>query len=141
MIIRKAKKEGLNVISKIFAEESAKPPYNQKWTDKTALNKFREGLRNQDIFAIELERKIIGLITFNKTSDKKKRYLDEFWIKKECQGQGFGKEVMKFVERFYKSKGVKKIELVANRRANAFRFYKKLNYTEDNDLVFMNKKI
>jgi len=140
-MIRKAKKKDWVSIAKIFLRESTKAPYNQKWTDKTAFDKFKDGLKNQDVFVVEIDSKIIGFVIISTTSDKEKRFLDEFWIKKEHQGQGFGKEIMKFVERFYKSNGVKKLELVADRRANAFKFYKKLGYKENNDLVFMNKRI
>ena len=142
IIIKKAKKGELNEIAEIFRIESAKKPYFQKRTPKKTLEKIKDAFGTQDLFAIELNKKIVGFITANIEEDHKDQvYVDELWITKEEQGKGIGKEVMKFIEEFYKKKGIRKIHLVSKKSSGAFVFYKKLNYKESEELIFLEKSL
>lgn len=138
--IRKANKKDLIEMAEIFRIESSKKPYDQKWTKKTALEKVKKCLKEQDVFVTIVEDKIVGFITsYREPDNKNKAYVDEFWISKEFQGRGIGRKVMQFVEKFYKAKGVEMIHLVAGRKAGAYRFYRKLNYKESEESVFLEK--
>ena len=62
MEIRKATIKDLKEIEKIFKREYSKFPYNEKWTKKTSLLKIKEYFRDNVIFVLEYEKKIIGFI-------------------------------------------------------------------------------
>jgi|SRR3989344_6020347 len=143
MKIRKATKKDLKKIAEIFRIESAKKPYLQKRNRKKALDKIKEYFKNEDIYISILNNKIAGFIIVNiDTTEKKKLFIIELWIKKEYQRKGIGKTLVRFIEKMYKKKGIKLFKLVANKKkGGAFNFYRKLKYNENKDLVFMDKKL
>ena len=63
------------------------------------------------------------------------------WFKSAYQRKGFGKALLKFVERKYKKKNVKIMQFISNRKSGAFNFYKKLSYNESKELAFMDKNL
>mgnify|MGYP000618017572 CR=1 FL=1 len=141
MKIRKATKKDFNKMIKILIEESSKPPYNEKYTKKIALKEIINLAKNELYVALE-DGKIIGFIASSITPDnKEKAYINELWLKPSSQGKGIGKSLVKFIEEFYKKKKVKIIRLLAKKNSKAFGFYKKINYKEYKELVFMEKKI
>lgn len=140
MKIRWAKKEDLKEIAKIMMKESAKKPYNEKFTPGFAKKDVLEFFKNDLYVAIDGE-KIIGFIASHIiNSDKKKAYIDELWIRYNYQKKGAGKMLVKFVEDMYKKKGLSCIRLTTKKNAKSYGFYKKLKY-KDADLVYMEKKI
>ncbi len=140
--IRKASKNDLKEISNIFMIESSKKPYAQGWNKKNALKKIREAFKKDDLYVILSKSKIAGFVMSQINSDnQEKAYIEEIWLKPEFQGKGLGKALMKFIEHYYRNKGVKTVQLVAKRNCGAFKFYKKIGYTESKELVFMAKKI
>lgn len=141
MEIRKAKNEDIEDISEIFRIETAKKPYFQKWTKKTALNKIKELLKTEDVHIVLIEKEIIGFIACQKNKNKKSVYLDELWLKTTRQGKGIGTKLMDYIEKKYKKEGIKIISLVSDNRSKAFDFYKKINYGNHKHLVFMGKEL
>ncbi len=140
MKIRKAKKEDLKEIADILMVESAKKPYNEKFSPGSALKDVLE-LFKYDLYAVIYEEKIIGFIASHIiNSDKKKAYIDELWIKYNYQENGAGKILVKFIEDMYKKKGISCIRLTTKKNAKAYGFYNKLKY-KDADLVYMEKKL
>ncbi|MFH1521674.1 MAG: GNAT family N-acetyltransferase [archaeon] len=128
MKIRKAKKEDLKEIAKIFREESAKKPYNTKYSSASAFKDVSEYFKDDLYVAID-ENEIIGFIASHIiSSDKKKAYTDEIWIKYNWQGKGAGKMLVKFIEDMYKKKGLSGMRLTTRKKAKAYGFYKKLKY-------------
>jgi aminoglycoside 6'-N-acetyltransferase I len=141
MKIRKAKKEDLKEIAEIFRIESAKKPYNTKFTSVSVFKDILE-LSKKDLYVAINEEKIIGFIASHVIiSDKSQSYIDELWIKSDYQKKGIGGMLLDFVENIYIGKNVKKIRLVARRKTVAYGFYKKLKYRDHKDLVFMEKKL
>ena len=141
--IRKATKRDLKDISGIFKRESSKKPYFQKWTDRTALERIIEFSKTDDIFVVMANDKLVGFIVSHIGIEEKGKgaFVKEIWLKQEYQGKGIGKSLMRFIEHKYKNKGVKSIFLMSNKKSNAFGFYKKLKYKEDNDFILMGKKL
>lgn len=137
--IRKAKKIDLKQISEILRIESAKKPYVQKWTKKTALERVSELSKKQIIHVALVDDKIIGFIT--SLIKDKGVYVDEFWITKKFQRKGIGNKLINTVEEFYKDKGAKTIGLMANQKAGAVKFYKKMGYSPKHTFFYMSKKI
>jgi len=139
--IRKAKKEDEKEIAKILMEESSKPPYDEKYTFEGAKGETSR-LAKGDLYVAVDGCEIVGFIASNITeSDKEKVYISELWLKKKFQGKGIGKRLVEFIEDYYRTKGVKKIRLVSKIKSKAFGFYKKLNYKEYKEMVFMEKKL
>ena len=143
MKFRKATKNDLGKIAEIFRIESAKPPYNKKKTSKKALAGIKKDFKDNDLFVAIIEGKIVGFIMIRKDSDiKNRRWINEFWILKNYQRKGIGREMMNKIEGMYKKKNIKTLGLAAyTRKGGAVDFYKKLNYKVDNRVVSMTKKL
>ena len=141
MEIRVANKKDFNQIAKILVQESSKKPFNEKYNIKTAIKQINE-LSNGEIYLAENNKEVMGFIASEITKDNKsKAYIKKLWIKKIYQSKGVGTNLVDFIEKRYKKKGVKIIRLVSKKSSKAFNFYKKLKYKEYKDLVFMEKKI
>jgi ribosomal protein S18 acetylase RimI-like enzyme len=143
MEIRKAKKQDLKEIAKIFWVESSKPPYNKKRTLERVIKIIQSDFKSSGIYVTILDKKIVGFTIVQRDSGMKtKLWINELWVLKEFQGKGIGRELMKKIEEIYKKKGIKLLELVADtERGGALKFYKKIGYDIDRSLVFMNKKV
>ncbi len=140
MKVRNAKKEDMKEIAEIMMKESAKKPYNEKYTLKSAVKESKEFFKNEIYVAVN-EKEIIGFIASHViSSDKKKGYIDELWIRPNYQGKGAGKMLVKFVEEKYKKDGISGIRLSTIKKAKAYGFYNKLKY-KNADLVYMEKKL
>lgn len=140
MKIRKATKKDLKEVAEILKVESSKKPYNEKFTPGSVKKDVLEFFK-YDLYVVTDERKIIGFMASHVlSSDKTKAYIDELWLKKEYQGKGIGKALVKFIEDKYKKKGISCIRLSTKKNAKAYDFYNKLKY-KDADLVYMEKKL
>jgi len=138
MKIRKAKAKDLKEVVRILMEESVKKPYNEKFTPSSAKKDVLEFFKDSLYVATD-EEKIIGFIASHiVNSNKTKAYIDELWIRSDCQGKGAGKMLVKFVEDMYKKKGLSKMRLTTKKKAKSYGFYKKLKY-KDGDIVYMEK--
>ena len=138
--IRKAKDKDLKEIAKIMMVESAKSPYNERYTIKSAVKESKEFFKNEIYVAVN-EKEIIGFIASHViSSDKKKGYIDELWLKAAYRGKGAGKMLVKSVEENYKKNGISGIRLSTIKKAKAYGFYNKLQY-KDAALVYMEKKL
>ena len=101
MRVRKARKGDLKEIAKIMMVESAKKPYNEKYTIKSAVKESKEFFKNELYVAVN-EKEIIGFIASHIiSSDKKKGYIDELWLKVAYQGKGVGKMYYALVPLYY----------------------------------------
>jgi aminoglycoside 6'-N-acetyltransferase I len=143
MKIRKATKKDLKEIANIHLIETAKKPYQQLWTEKTASEKIRELFRYQDIFIPVEGKNILGFISIKISlgSKGKSALIDELWLKEEWQGKGIGKKLIRFIESYYKKENVRTICLVSDKRSKAFGFYKKLKFKPHFEDVLMAKRI
>jgi aminoglycoside 6'-N-acetyltransferase I len=139
--IRKGQRKDLKDIAEILRIESAKAPYNERYTKKIAEKAAAEFF-NAEVYVAENDKEIVGFVCSYKTAgDIKKAYIDELWLKARCQGCGIGRKLMGTIEHLYRRKGVKIIRLVTRKKAAAFKFYKKLEYKEYRELVFLEKEI
>ena len=142
MKIRNAKEKDLKEIVNIFITESKKRPYLQKWTKKGATNDFKPFLKKKELWVAVLNEKVIGFILIGITpSNKKIAYISEIWVTGNYQGKGVGKDLLVFVEKYYKKKGVNRIKLTSYNKSKAFDFYKKLNYKISKEVTLLEKKL
>ena len=141
MKIRKATKKDFKEIAEILIKESSKKHYKEKYTFKKALKEIRK-LSKKELYVSKNEKEIMGFIASSiNLDDKKRAYIDELWLKLKYQKKGIGKEFMDFIEDKYKKKSVENIRLTTKRNAKALKFYKKINYKEYKEFVFMEKKL
>jgi len=141
MKIRKSTKKDFKEIAEILMEESSKKPYNEKYTLKIAIREIRN-FSQDELYVATTEKRIIGFIATQVTSETEKRaYIQELWLRLDYQGKGIGKNLVEFIEKMYKKKGIKIIRLTAKKNARAFNFYKKIKYKEIKDLIYMEKKL
>ncbi|MBR9691312.1 GNAT family N-acetyltransferase [Candidatus Woesearchaeota archaeon] len=142
MEIRRAAKKDIKRISEIIKTEYGKPPYNDKWTDRTALKTVKEYFRHKSIFVAEIEKEIAGFIIGYVYSYESgpMGYVNEFIVSSEFQKRGVGKKLMKHIENYFKKKKVKKIALHASIKSKAYEIYKNWGYKKSH-FIMMEKKI
>lgn len=139
LILQIAKKRDLSQIASIYNQEFSKPPYNEPWTNKIALEKLKKLRKYTDIWKIENEKEIIGFIIINTNwwFPKENCFIEELAIKEEHQQKEIGKTILTQIMKIYKEKGFKNFLLISKRKSKPFEFYKKLNFEESTDDVLM----
>jgi len=143
MKIREAKKNELPEVAEIFMEGTNSPPYNEKWTNKTALIKIKDHIKNKSkIYVAIINKEIMGFITarLEYGYDGNKIFIEEFYIRKQFQGQGMGTKMLKKLEEIYHGK-IKFVALVSSKDAPAFKFYLKRKFKPYHQVIFMKRKL
>lgn len=97
------------------------------------------------IFVLEENKKIIGMASIDILNDIFKNikygYVNNVCVSKECQGKGYGKELMSKIDEYAKEIDLEYIILTSNKkRVSAHRLYKKCGY-EIVDTCFFKKKL
>lgn len=97
------------------------------------------------IFVMEFNNKIIGMASINILNDIFKNikygYVNNVCVSKECQGKGFGKDLMSKIDDYAKEMDLEYLILTSNKkRIAAHKLYKKCNY-EIVDTCFFKKKL
>lgn len=141
IILQLAKNKDLSKIAEIYNQEFSKPPYNEPWTNKIALEKLKKFKKYADIWKIENTKEIIGFIIINTNwwFPKENCFVEEFAIKKEHQYKQIGTKILSQIEIIYKEQGYKNFLLIAKRNSSPYKFYKKSNFEESTDDVLMGK--
>ena len=139
--IIKAKPKDLEDISKIWVRETSKKPYSASWTEKTALKEIKDFYKRAEINLAIINGKIAGFIISKIIAGGKKGYIEELRISSKYQGKGIGTNLMEFVEKMYRKKGVKNLGVTANQKARAVHFYKKLGYKQKYAFYHMDKTL
>jgi ribosomal protein S18 acetylase RimI-like enzyme len=140
MKIKKAKKDDLKVIAKLFLEESGKKPYVQGYTLRTANLRVKDMFNFGSIYVASVDLKIAGFLSIA-GEGKEDIYVDEFWIKKEFQRKGMGKGLLDFVTKKYLKRGAKTISVMTSRKAGALKFYEKFGFKENGEEVILKKNL
>jgi len=143
VIIRKGIKKDIKEMARIFREEYAKKPWNEKWTEKNSIKKIKNYFNNKyKIYVCEIDKKIVGFIvtdTFVWASGKE-GFIDQIIISEKYQGKGIGKTLLEKTEDYFRKKGIKEIILYTNIKSNAVGFYKGRGYKQG-DMVIYSKKL
>ncbi len=137
LIIRKATEKDFAKIAEIYAEGFSIEPYNERWTNKTALGRIRQYSEFCDIFVAVIDKKVIALAIADveKWYDGKWLRFWELVVKKEFRNRGIGKAIIGFIENYYKKKGIIRIVGESHKKSRAFNLYNKLNYRENGWVV------
>lgn len=132
--IEKARIWDYRKIAKIYMDEFSKPPYNDPWTLKTALNKIKIFSRYCDIWKIVLEHKeIIGFVIINPHHwySGKFCFVENMAIKEEFKGRNIGTCIIKSIMISYKKQGFETLMGISNNNSRAFTLWESLGWKED----------
>ena len=142
MKIRKARKQDLKEIGKIFKKEMGKPPYNEKWDDRSTSKKIRDYFKNSKIIVTLIEDKVRGFIIFKKVlwAGKYQGFIEEIFVDSKYQGRGCGKALIRCAEDFCKKNKIKELSLMSNANSKAFKIYSKLGFKKE-EFFTMTKKL
>lgn len=136
--IRKATKKDAKEMSKIFKTEFSKSPYNEKWTERSALRRIKDYFHYTEIFVAIYKKKIMGFIIFLKFFwyDGFRILIDEIVVDSEFQNKGIGRKLMENVELIAKKQRVRVIWLYSNIHSDAANFYPKIGYNKKDWVLF-----
>lgn len=142
MKIRKAKTSDFETIYKIMSEEYWRI-YKDKWTHTNGIKTLKYYSKYGDIHVAEIDNKVIGFVVAHKEyyNNGENLHVQELVVKKEFQGKGIGKALMKKLEDYCRNNKIKGLYLSTNKKAPAFYFYKKLGYIPSKTNVFFTKEI
>ena len=142
-ILKKSKKEDYKKLAEIYMEEFSKPPYNEPWTKKKAIEKIKRFLKYYDVWKIIYNKKIIGFVSVNPHwfFPGKYAFVEDIAIKKEFQKKGIGTFVINEIFKIYKQKGFEYLMGVANTKSRAIKLYKKLKILPSKDNLFIEKRL
>lgn len=116
------KKNILSVIGSYhfkWAKPIAKRYYDDYFSDKSAL------LKGDKVYVLILGKKVIGVIGYSLDRYETQNYwLGWFYVDKAHQGRKNGKELLTFVEKNLKDKGVKKLFV----DTSSYKTYKNMGY-------------
>jgi len=140
MKIRKATRKDLKETAKLIKKEFIKAPYKEKWTIESATKTIRHYLKiGSDVLVAIVNNEVAGFIIyrFECYNNGKACMIGELVVGSDRQRSGIGKSLVGSVEKDCKSRKATSIFLNAVRHAAAFKFYKKMGYSETKDLVQM----
>jgi L-amino acid N-acyltransferase YncA len=139
MKTRKATKNDMEEVAKIYKDSFSEPPYNEGWTLGEARKKMRVFSKYCDIWVYESDGEIAGLSVINPHQWKEGEVIfrEETGVKKRFRGKGVATIMMTEVFDFYRKKGYKTSIGIINRKAKSFGFIKKfgMKIEEDNLLA------
>ncbi|MFH1307381.1 MAG: GNAT family N-acetyltransferase [archaeon] len=141
--IRRMKKNEMKQVAMILKAESRKEPYNEKWTNTSAVKKIKEYIKDcNEIYVAVFDKEILGFIIVRREVgwNKGKLIVNELFIKEDYQRQGIGKMLVKKVERIYQSK-VGAMFLTTSKDAKAYKFYQSLGFKASRRTVYMKKEV
>ena len=142
MQIRKTREKDFKGMAKLFVEEYAKPPYNDKWTKKEAISSIKSEAMKGESYVVGEGSKIIGFITVTKeTPGKIYLFIENLVVDSNYQRAGIGKKLVDQIEKEYKKKKNVIISVSVNKDSSAYEFYKKLGYKENKVNVNMGKRL
>ena len=101
---------------------------SKKEMKKGIQNRFDKG--HEIFFGYKQNNELMGYVTL-KPFFPGYKHCEVYWlaVKKKCQGQGIGSKLMRFIEKYAKKKGFRKVCLYTGQNMKLTRkFYEKLGY-------------
>ena len=141
--IIKSKKEDYKKFAEIYKIEFSKPPYNELWTKKKAIQKINILSKYCDIWKIIYNREIAGFVAINPSWFFPGKYAfgEVIAIKKEFQEKGIGKFALNEISKKYKQEGFEYLMGVVNTKSKAIKLYKKLKILPSKYSLFIERRL
>lgn len=138
-----SKEEDIKEIAEIYMKEFSKPPYNEAWTVKKAIDKLNFYKKYYDLYSIKINEEVVGFIVINSTfmCPGEVAFGEEMAIQEDLQRKGIGTETLNKIFKIYKEKGFKKFMGIVNVEAKAFELYKKLKILPSKQDILIEKKL
>lgn len=141
--LREATKKDWVGMHKIMNSEFQKH-FNEGWTLSGAKKTFEyfKSIKSKIIVSV-IEEEIAGFIIFRTEyyNDRKSIMIEELVVNSKYQRKGVGRKLVEKVELFAKRNEVKRILLTTGKNTIAFKFYKKLGFTDSKKTVLMRKLV
>lgn len=141
--LEKTKSGEIKDIAPFYAKEYRKPPYNENWTIKKAIDRLKFFKKFNDLYSIKLRRELVGFVTVNPNfmCPGEIAYGEELVIKEQFQGKGIGTIVIKKILKIYKKRGFKRFLGISDIKSKAFKLYKKLGILPSRRDILIEKKL
>ncbi|MBU2612211.1 MAG: GNAT family N-acetyltransferase [Nanoarchaeota archaeon] len=141
--LREAKRRNFRKIAQIYADEFSKPPYNEPWTLKKAIDKIKVFSKYCEIWEIVYGKELVGFIVVNPNQffPGVIAFGEEIAIKKEFQNKGIGTVIFKKIFQIYKKRGFKWFMGIALIKAKALKLYTELGFNIEKEEVIISKKL
>ncbi|MEK8127678.1 GNAT family N-acetyltransferase [Paenibacillus filicis] len=143
--IRAITEDVLNACTDLYIEVFNQEPWNDSWTEDTALKRLRHISLTPGFVGFSLYEKgeLAGFVAGYREQwfDSEHFDLVEFCIRTGRQGNGYGSALLHHLEQHLSHIGVSRIYLLTMRAGQAEAFYKKNNYDVNGHMVMMGKKL
>ncbi len=142
MRIRLIQESDLGVCGRIYADAFSQPPYCEHPDPEWASNMLAGPLEKnpENCWGIEDDGRLVGF-AFCNVFGSLRATIEEFAISPECQGGGFGTALMQYVLDQFSRRGIQSVDLVANRNAPAYGFYRSFGFYEPRNYVLMTRRL
>jgi ribosomal protein S18 acetylase RimI-like enzyme len=120
--------EQLAIIDFESEHQNTSKLFNKKQLIKEVQNRFDKG--HEIFFGYKQNDELVGYVTL-KPFFPGYKHCEVYWlaVKKKCQGQGLGSKLMKFIEKYAKQNGFRKVCLYTGQNMKLTRkFYEKIGY-------------
>ena len=129
MLIRLASEDDLAACGVIYADAFHGPPYDEDWAPAKASSMLAELLKKdpESCWCSEVDGQVAGF-AFCTTFGKFRAFIQEFAVHPKVQKKGIGTALMKHILAEFQNRGIQSAELVVNKRAPAFDFYRRFGF-------------
>ena len=137
--------EDLELCARLLVETYNGPPWNDSWTQETAVRFLEEFTEFKRFFGFTLweDGALIGAAFCREkawwTHDE--IYVEEFYIAPQYQGRGHGTLLLKAIEDYIRERGLAGFTLLTNRQMPALEFYLKNGFVQAEQIIFLYKNI
>ncbi len=146
MVIREWEQDDGEACVRVLLDAYNREPWNNQWTRETAERYLGEFVSSKDFFGFVACREggeVVGaMFAHGKTwwtGDE--AYVDELFVRSDCQRQGYGKALIRQGEDYCKTKGLTGLTLLTNRYMPAKDFYEKNGYKLAEHIAFLYKDV
>ena len=124
-----------DAVKKLFVSVFTKEPWNDDWSDENQLNEYLKDVmmgRNPLNLGLYDDGDLVGIsLGFIKHwCNGTEYYIDELCIRPDRQGQGLGTKFFELMKSVMESREIVQYFLQTDENAPAYKFYKKLGFTE-----------
>ena len=110
----------------ILSEEQIAYMFEVIYKEEALLRQMQDG---QIFLLLYADAQPVGFAAYSEKEAEEKIYkLNKIYLLPECQGKGYGKHLLTFVEEQVKKRGALVLDLNVNRYNNAQQFYERCGY-------------
>ena len=134
------------ILSKHYAETYNSPPWNDKWTRESALEKLDEMMDCRGAFGLvcyDEDDNFSGVILGSSEIyfNCKQFFIKDFFVPVPLQGKGIGSRLMAEFEKRLADMGIDKVYLFTSKGEKTEGFYNKRGFNTWSGMVLMGKNL